>query len=118
MRLPNSSGSSCCESGVEPTRSQKSTVSWRRSPTGNAASFVGAGGETAIAGDTVGSRSPQPPQKLSPGSFDTPHAAQTVASATPHFAQKRRSARLSWLQDGQRIVAVLASGDYHAGPKL
>jgi hypothetical protein len=75
---------------------------------------VGAVGETAITGDTVGSRSPQPPQKFSPGSFDTPHAAQTLANATPHFAQKRRSARFLWLQDGQRIAACFASGDYHA----
>jgi hypothetical protein len=39
------------------------------------------------------------------------------ASATPHLTQKRRSARLSWLQDLQRIAARLASGDYHAGRK-
>ena len=46
MRSRHSSASSCCESGVEPTRSQKSTVSWRRSPAGNAASGSGAGVET------------------------------------------------------------------------
>ena len=56
------------------------------------------------AGAAVGSRAPQPPQNFSPGSFDAPHAAQRAASAAPHSAQKRRSGRLSWLQDGQRTV--------------
>jgi hypothetical protein len=31
--------------------------------------------------------------------------------------QKRRSGRLSWWQDGQRIAACLASDDYHARRK-
>src|SRR3989304_138555 len=35
--------SSCCDSGVEPTRSQKSTVSWRRSPAGVGSSSTARG---------------------------------------------------------------------------
>src|SRR5262245_12743248 len=119
MRSRHSSASSCCESGVEPTRSQKSTVSWRRSPA--AVSGAGSGSppgvETALARASVVSRAPQPPQNCSSGWFEAPHDAQGAASAAPHFPQNRRSARLSWLQDGQRIAACFAPGDYHAGRK-
>jgi hypothetical protein len=52
---------------------------------------------------------PQPPQNFSPGWFDAPHAAHGAASAAPHSAQKRRSARLSWLQDEQCMTSLLAS---------
>src|SRR5262245_61977865 len=111
MRSRNSSASSCCESGVEPTRSQKRTVSWRRSPGGTAVAGAGAPGAAA----TVRSGEPHPPQNLSPGWFATPHEAQTAASAAPHSAQKRRSARLSWSQDAQRIACLVACSDYHGG---
>ena len=50
-------------------------------------------------------------------SASAPHEGQATESVAPHSVQKRRSARLSWLQDGQRIAACLASGDYHAGRK-
>jgi hypothetical protein len=50
----------------------------------------------------------EPPQNFSPGSFDAPHAAHSAASVAPHSAQKRRSARLSWWQDGQRIGSLVA----------
>jgi hypothetical protein len=46
------------------------------------------------------SAAPQPPQNFSPGWFAASHDAQRAASAAPHSAQKRRSARLSWSQDG------------------
>jgi hypothetical protein len=48
-----------------------------------------------------------------PRQVDAPHDAQGAASAVPHSAEKRRSARLSWSQDGQRIPCLLARGDYH-----
>src|SRR5215831_6769039 len=90
------------ERSVEPTRSQKRTVSCRRSPAGNVASGDGAGVD---ADDAAVSRvAPQPPQKFSPGSFVAPHAAHGTASAAPHFPQNRLSARFSWLQAGQRIA--------------
>ena len=91
----HSSASSCCESAVEPTRSQNRMVSWRRSPAGNAASNSAAGVGSCGADAAGGSRVPQPPQNFSPDSFDAPHAAHRAASATPHSAQKRRSARFS-----------------------
>src|SRR5262249_25978044 len=104
MRSRHSSASSCCESGVEPTRSQKSTVSWRRSPPGIAASGASVDVGAPDTGATVGSRAPHPPQNFSPGSFATPQAAQLEASAAPHSAQKRRSRRFVCPQDGQRTV--------------
>src|SRR5262249_6367338 len=100
-----------------PTRSQKRTVSCRRSPAGGAGPGSPPGVETALARASVVSRAPQPPQNCSSGWFEAPHDAQGAASAAPHFPQNRRSARLSWLQDGQRIAACLAPGDYHAGLK-
>src|SRR6185369_1917448 len=59
------------------------------------------------------SATPQPPQNFSPGWFEAPHEAQIAASTAPHSAQYRRSARLSWSQDGHRIAYRLACGDYH-----
>src|SRR5262249_22026622 len=106
MTSRHSSASSCCESGVEPTKSQKSTVSWRRSPAGAAASGAGVGVGAPDAGATVGSRAPQPPQNFSPGSFAASHAAQIETIAAPHLAQKRRSRRLACPQDGQRTVPL------------
>src|SRR5215813_13024500 len=64
-----------CESGVEPTRSQKRTVSWRRSPAGTAASGAGVGVDVLVGDATVGSRAPHPPQNFSPGWFTVSHDA-------------------------------------------
>jgi len=61
----------------------------------------------ATSGD---SRSPQPPQNFSDGSFDTPQR-QITTSTAPHSAQKRRSARLSQRQHGQRTGGFLACSD-------
>ena len=68
--------------------------------------LAGVGVGAPVAGAPVGSRAPQPPQNFSPGSFAAPHAAQLETSAAPHSAQKRRSGRLSWSQDGQRTVPL------------
>src|SRR6185369_1432111 len=100
-------------SGVEPTRSQKRTVSWRRSPVGGVASGSRTGAVAASAEASVGNRAPQPPQNLSPASAGAPHEGQTTESVAPHAVQKRRSGRFSWSQDGQRIADRLACGDYH-----
>jgi len=82
---------------------------------GTAASASGVGVGAPGAGAALGSRAPQPPQNFSPASAGAPHEGHAIESVAPHSVQKRRSGRLSWLQDGQRIAACLASGDYHAG---
>src|SRR5580658_5393118 len=68
-----SSGSSRAESGVEPTRSQTTTVSWRRSPAKPRVAEASAGG-AVIAGE----------------------------SAPPHLRQNRRLARPVAPQEEQR----------------
>src|SRR5207237_8645894 len=111
----------CSSSPIEPFTSANDTVTSWRSPSSAvrdvrifsarclgvemAGGLAGAGGRPA----------PQPPQNFSRGPFAVPHDAQRTASAAPHSPQKRRSAPLSWSQDGQRIAghlacAVMASG--------
>src|SRR5258706_8588908 len=100
-----SSGSSCDESAVEPTRSQNITVSSRRSALsmrGGAGTIVGAGAATSP------SDLPQPPQNLAVGSFWNPQAGQGDGSGDPHWAQKRLVAAFSTMQLGQRIWCPLA----------
>src|SRR5215470_12661512 len=100
----SSSGSSCWESAVEPTRSQNITVSWRRVAStssglplvlAGAAGGAGAAGSAALGGGADASAIPQPPQNFSPGSFTKPQTAQGPASAAPHSLQKRRPSRLA-----------------------
>src|SRR5215471_1511185 len=100
----SSSGSSCWESAVEPTRSQNITVSWRRVASTSSgpplvlatvAGRVGGAGSAAVGGDPDASAIPQPPQNFSPGSFTKPQTAHGPASAAPHSLQKRRPSRLA-----------------------
>src|SRR5262249_28547231 len=82
-----SSGSRRDASAVEPTRSQNSTVSCRRS-----ADDTGAGGSGDVAsGAGVGARmisaAPQSPQNFLPGGFSAPHVAQRVGSGVPQSPQ-------------------------------
>ena len=51
---------------------------------------------------------------FSSASAGAPHEGQATESPAPHSMQKRRSTRLSWSQDGQRIACVLALREYHA----
>src|ERR1700704_3198638 len=76
-----SSGSSLAESAVDPTRSQNSTVSCRRS----------IGRESGAAGTTAGESTrnliPQSPQNLFRAGFAAPQAAQRRTTAAPHCPQ-------------------------------
>src|SRR5262249_30278786 len=81
---------------VEPTRSQKRTVSWRRSPCPDStASCRGA------AGAPESSRAPQPKQKRAPVRTPRPQEGQRAASGAPQLSQKRRPASFSAPQAGQ-----------------
>src|SRR6516164_4853042 len=100
MTSRKSSGSSRDDRGVEPTRSQNITVSWRRSAVSVRGGGDGAGGAGAVASPTG---FPQPPQNFAVGSFSKPQAGQGEGSGAPHWAQKRRVAAFSTMQLGQRI---------------
>ena len=95
---PGFSASSRCDSGVEPTRSQ-STVSWRRSPAGNAASRSGIGVDAPELASRPG-RAPQPPPEL---------LAQSVRCATHHFKSRRVRPRIRH-RSGSRMAVVLVTG--------
>src|SRR5215472_12102504 len=97
-----SSGSSRADRGVDPTRSQNITVSWRRS----ALSARGDGGTVAGSGAPVAPIGlPQPPQNFAALSFSKPQAGQGTGRAAPHWAQKRLVAAFSVMQLGQRMDA-------------
>src|SRR5262245_59337241 len=106
MTSRNSSGSSFSASGVEPTKSQNMTVSWRRSASG------AAGRACPAVGDVVGRLAflavvvpwrlrpfagrgvpaalkgmPQWPQNFACGAFSKLHWAQRRVSAVPHSLQ-------------------------------
>src|SRR5688500_15267098 len=76
MTSRSSSGSRRLESIVEPTRSQKSTVSCRRS--GCERSVTGGGADAERWSDA-----PHAPQKRNCGGFEKPQAEHTSCSATP-----------------------------------
>src|SRR5215472_12611549 len=104
MTSRKSSGSRRDDSGVEPTRSQNITVSWRRSAASVRAGGDGAGGAGAAASPTG---FPQPPQKSAVGSFSKPQAGQGKGSGDPHLAQYRLVAAFSTIHFGQRIRCPL-----------
>src|SRR5712671_4223393 len=76
-----SSGSSLAESAVDPTRSQNSTVSCRRS-TGRESRAVG-----TTAGESTRNLVPQSPQNLFGTRFAAPQAGQRRTTAAPHCPQ-------------------------------
>ena len=90
MTSRHSSASSCCESGVEPTRSQKRTVRWRRSPAvAGRVPHLPVQVERRVRRAADSPRdAPHLPQKSEVGGFSAWHFAQCFASAFPHFAQK------------------------------
>src|SRR5260370_2522408 len=105
MTSRHSSASSCCESGVEPTRSQKRTVRWRRSPAvaGQGAADASSGGAAGIGAAGSPRAAPHLPQKSEAGGLFALHLAQGFASAFPHFAQKLLVAGLLAPHFEQRI---------------
>src|SRR6266478_2343818 len=76
-----SSGSSLAESAVDPTRSQNSTVSGRRS-IGREARAAG-----TAAGESTCNLGPQSPQILLRVGFAAPQARQRRTTAAPHCLQ-------------------------------
>ena len=124
----HSSGSSCSASSIEPFTSANSTVTCLRSPSradvraedlvgevfgrvGRARSRGGCRFGRLCSADAAARRRTS---RRAP--FGAPHAAQPRPSASAAFAAElRRSERLSWSQDGQRIGDRLACGDYHDG---
>src|ERR1700693_2573669 len=86
----HSSASSCCESGVEPTKSQNRTVRWRRSPAEEkpSAADANSGGAGGFRSTSSLREPPHLPQKLELDGFSALHFAQCFTSAFPHFAQK------------------------------
>src|SRR5206468_11540162 len=81
MIAPKSSGSSLAESAIDPTRSQNSTVSCRRS-IGRESGAVG-----TTAGESTRNLAPQSPQNLFRAGFAAPQARQRRATAAPQCPQ-------------------------------
>src|SRR6202158_1173091 len=101
MRSRHSSASSCCDSGVEPTRSQNSTVSWRRSPTSVGLGAAGArsGGAVGVGASGGAARSlreaPHSPQNFLFAGFSARQCGHRFSSAPPHSPQNFLPAGLS-----------------------
>src|SRR5260370_21468778 len=95
------SGSSRAAIPVEPTRSQNSTVRWRRAPATSADS-VGDDSEIGMLTSAVRA-APHLPQKFDVGAFSAPHFRQRRASAFPQRAQKLFPAGFSASHLVQRI---------------
>src|SRR5580704_12120929 len=87
MTSRRSSGSSCVDRAVEPTRSQNITAIWRRSAT--LAARVACGGAGAGEGAEAAGASP---------------------SLAPHCVQNREPAALAWPQDGKVFVCQAEDG--------
>lgn len=118
-----SSGSSCSDSAVKPTRSQKRAVTSRRSSSGRASLRVwiaAVGGTTArdgpgaAGGEDVASRMPHWLQKRLPARFSAPQEGQRDGKAPPQLEQKRLPGRLGWPQVGQLTLGgSIVSPSYH-----
>src|SRR5262245_35817548 len=109
----NSSGSSCCESAVEPTRSQNITVNWRRSASGalgtaarGAVGAIGSAEGSLRIGTEACSWSAvlHSPQNLACGAFAKPHRSQRRLSAVPHSLQNFSPSEFSNPQLAQCIL--------------
>src|ERR1700733_3915463 len=110
MTSRKSSGSSCVDSAVEPTRSQNITVIWRRS----AAFAARATGGADIGEETAGEGGAAPPsfaphcaQNREAAALAWPQAAQLKACAVPHCGQNLLSPGMSLWQLGQVLVVVI-----------
>src|SRR5262252_10546004 len=82
-----SSGSRRDASAVEPTRSQNSTVSCRRSADDIGAAGRGSAASAGALDTPMASAAPQSTQNFLPGGFSAPHAAQRTGSGVPHLPQ-------------------------------
>ncbi len=81
---------------VEPTRSQNSTVSWRRSPS-VAVAGAAAGGVLTAGADTAGStRVPHSPQNFIVEVNPAWQFGHSRASAVPHSLQDSAAVGFSW----------------------
>ena len=109
MTSRRSSGSSCVDSAVEPTRSQNITVMWRRSAT-LAARRGGSAGAGAAAPGAASSLVPHCVQKRDPAGLAWPQAAQTEACGVPHCGQNLLSPGVLLAQLGQLLVVAIAWG--------
>src|SRR5262249_46098922 len=91
MRSCSSSGSSCPESPVDPTKSQNITVTWRRSPFDTpCGSPCSAWKSVPVARFVLASscRAPlQSPQNFLSAGFSEPHFGQQLASCAPQSPQ-------------------------------
>ena len=97
-------GSRRDESAVEPTRSQNSTVSCRRSAEDVGAAVVPgaeAGGGTAPPG--LPSLAPQSEQNFAPGRLVPPHAGHRAGTGAPHSSQNLLPSRTSARQLGHSM---------------
>ena len=119
MTMRNSSGSSCCESTVEPTRSQNITVSCRRSATVSSEFWVSSFeffdflfsfafsllpfDFCLLIFDLLVSAVPHFPQNFAAGRISWPQLGQTCASFVPHSSQKFIPGGFSTPQFRQRI---------------
>jgi len=109
MTSRRSSGSSCVDRAVEPTRSQNITAIWRRSATLAArVACGGAGaGEGAEAAGASPSLAPHCVQNLEPAALAWPQDAQAKACGAPHCGQNLLSAGMSLAQLGQALVVAM-----------
>src|SRR6266566_2552381 len=82
---------------IEFTRSQNSTVKWRRSPLRSPERG------SAAAGVAASSDAPQSPQKRLPAGFCAPHLGQWFSSGAPQSPQNFLPVELSLPQFEQRI---------------
>jgi hypothetical protein len=107
--VPQSSGSSRAASSVERTRSQNTTVSWRRSPAPRSGSAEGSGPGAGSAAALASSARPQPEQKRAPARSSRPQAEQRGASGAPQLSQKRASSGFRCWQLWQTIECIGSS---------
>src|SRR5271155_4272597 len=110
MTSRRSSGSSCVDKAVEPTRSQNITAIWRRSAT-LAARVTGGGagaGEGAEAADAPpSSLVPHCAQNFEPAALAWPQDAQAKACGAPHCGQNLLSLGMSLAQLGHALVVAI-----------
>jgi hypothetical protein len=95
-----SSGSSRDASAVEPTRSQNSTLSWRRSADDTSATDRGDAASAAAVAARIVSAAPQSAQNFLPGGFSAPHAVQRDGGGVPQSPQNFFSSGLAAPQLG------------------
>src|SRR5262245_19082021 len=102
ITMRNSSGSSCSDSAVEPTRSQNITVSCRRSASGTAHSLLRAASNPDCVGWLFCDRGGA--------------AAAGSLRATPHSPQNLAVGRTCWPQLGQAHTSLVPLSSQNFSP--